>query len=267
MSINNIKLFKGIFLNENRKLLTYSAIYDFVLTFNGTTYLENNGSQINLYLHNEFGEITIDNSSYYLFFNKELIKDELELQFLNQRTKGLLIHLSYVDSAHFMHLTKLLISSFFKEGQELSLLFVRNIIEQIILMMMLKFESKRESKRKTSSINPIDRHKEIAHNFLELVKKHFRTDKKVAQYSTKMRITEKILNRSTKLTFNYSPKELIHFEIIQAANELLLYSDLSIKEISYQLGFEEDNNFSAFFKKHTGRTPRAYRDDAIQGTV
>lgn len=263
MSIKNIKLFKGIFLNENRTLLTNSAIYDFVLTFNGITHLENNGSQVNLYLQNEIGDMTIDYNSYYLFFNKELIKDELELEFLNQRSNGLSIHLSYVDSAHFAHLAKILISNFFHEAQELSLLFVRNIIEQIVLMMMLKLESK----RKTNVINPIHRNKEIAHNFVELVKKHFREDKKVVLYCTKMGITEKMLNRSTKLAFDCSPKELIHREIIQVANELLLYSDLSIKEISYQLGFEEDNNFSAFFKKHAGHTPRAYRDYAARNTA
>ena len=41
---------------------------------------------------------------------------------------------------------------------------------------------------------------------------------------------------------------------------LLLNTDLSISEISYQLGFAEDAVFYRAFKKWTGQTPKAYRD-------
>lgn len=263
MLIENIQIIKGVYLNENRKLLTSSDTYNYVITFNGTSHLENNGHYIHLYLQDEMNGIVIDNHSYYLFFNKELIKDKLELQFLEQRGSGLSIHLSYMESSHFAHLAEVLISNFFHEGQELSLLFVRNIIEQIILLYMLKVQSSTEIEFGFTS----DRTKKLAHNFLSLVKKHLRKHKKLCFYSNKLKVTDKALTKSTKEVFNCTPKELIQREITREAREMLFYSDLSIKEIAYQIGFEEVNNFSTFFKKHTDRTPSAYRDDPFQGTA
>lgn len=46
---------------------------------------------------------------------------------------------------------------------------------------------------------------------------------------------------------------------IQHAKELLCNSDLSIKEISYQLEFNSIDYFSRIFKSKTGKTPSEYR--------
>ncbi|RYE59071.1 MAG: helix-turn-helix domain-containing protein, partial [Sphingobacteriales bacterium] len=46
---------------------------------------------------------------------------------------------------------------------------------------------------------------------------------------------------------------------IQQARALLLYSDDSISQISYRLGFEEPTHFAQFFHKHTQLTPSSLR--------
>ena len=43
------------------------------------------------------------------------------------------------------------------------------------------------------------------------------------------------------------------------SQRLLAQGDMSIKEISYQLGFSELTNFVKFFKKHTQITPITFR--------
>lgn len=53
--------------------------------------------------------------------------------------------------------------------------------------------------------------------------------------------------------------EHIHFHLVQLAKDRLTGTDASISEIAYDLGFEQSQNFSRFFKKKTGESPSAYR--------
>ncbi len=46
---------------------------------------------------------------------------------------------------------------------------------------------------------------------------------------------------------------------IKKAEEMLTKSDLSIRQISEELGFQNQNHFSALFKRKTGVSPNAYR--------
>ncbi len=47
---------------------------------------------------------------------------------------------------------------------------------------------------------------------------------------------------------------------IKTAQNMLRYSEYSILEISISLGFSSQSAFSSVFKKHTGMSPKVYRD-------
>lgn len=47
---------------------------------------------------------------------------------------------------------------------------------------------------------------------------------------------------------------------IEKAKELLLYNELSLTEVSYQLGYSSPAHLSAQFKKVTGLTPSAFKE-------
>jgi len=51
----------------------------------------------------------------------------------------------------------------------------------------------------------------------------------------------------------------IHDRLILEAKRLLFHTEHSIKEIAYQLGFEDASYFNRFFKRLTTNTPVAYR--------
>lgn len=57
-----------------------------------------------------------------------------------------------------------------------------------------------------------------------------------------------------------SPRQYCLQLKIMRAKELLLNTDHSVKEISYQLGFESIHYFSRLFKKKTGMSPREFRN-------
>ena len=50
----------------------------------------------------------------------------------------------------------------------------------------------------------------------------------------------------------------LHLKLNQA-RDLLLNTELSIKEVAFQSGFEEEQYFCRFFKKTMGKTPSSYR--------
>ncbi|NOY10392.1 MAG: helix-turn-helix transcriptional regulator, partial [Spirochaetes bacterium] len=47
---------------------------------------------------------------------------------------------------------------------------------------------------------------------------------------------------------------------LQKAKELLLYSDMSITSIAYEVGYQDSNYFSSLFKKVEGITPSEYKN-------
>ena len=94
--------------------------------------------------------------------------------------------------------------------------------------------------------------------YKNLVENHFSEWHKVHQYAEELHVTPDHLNRTIKLLIGKTAKEYLQSRIIIAAKRMLYFSDLTTKEISYELGFSEPSNFSNFFKKITGISPSQY---------
>lgn len=86
---------------------------------------------------------------------------------------------------------------------------------------------------------------------------------KPSEYADKMHISARTLNAITKKHTGISAGEYIRSKTIFEAQRLLCFSTLSIKEISYKLGFDDMAYYSRFFKKYTGLAPLQYRDNYI----
>lgn len=93
----------------------------------------------------------------------------------------------------------------------------------------------------------------------ELLERHHKEQRKIDFYANKLNLSVKTLSKKVKDKLNITLGQLIRQEIINTA-KLLLQTDIEIKEIGFELGFEEANHFSLFFKHHTSLSPTAYRD-------
>ena len=71
--------------------------------------------------------------------------------------------------------------------------------------------------------------------------------------------SERQFSRLFNITFSTTPNLYITNLRIQKSQQLLITTNLSIGEISWSCGFEDQNYFSRTFKKHTGMTPTEYR--------
>ncbi len=71
--------------------------------------------------------------------------------------------------------------------------------------------------------------------------------------------TPHILNSACKLVAGISARELIQNAVLYQACQLLLYTQLSVKEISYLLGYSHPSHFVRFFKAHRRLPPQEFR--------
>ena len=103
----------------------------------------------------------------------------------------------------------------------------------------------------------------LIRNFKRQVDEFFREQHTTSFYAERLNITPDHLNRSFKSKTGRTAKEYIQSRIITEAKRLLYFTDLSNKEIGFQLGFTEPANFSAFFKKQTQLSPSRFRKEQV----
>lgn len=95
--------------------------------------------------------------------------------------------------------------------------------------------------------------------FLNLIEEYYNVNRNVAFYANKMAMSYKQLNKLCKSTSKKTAKQLIDSYIIIESKRKLAIEQSAVKEISYELGFDEISNFIKFFKKHTKQTPSQFK--------
>lgn len=97
--------------------------------------------------------------------------------------------------------------------------------------------------------------------FKELLENQFRKQKLVSSFAEQLRVTEKRLNQATSKVLDKSPKQMIDERIMLEAKRLLAHTNESVKEIGFELGFDEPTNFIKYFRKHHNSTPVEFREN------
>jgi AraC-like DNA-binding protein len=105
----------------------------------------------------------------------------------------------------------------------------------------------------------LSRQETLLRDFDALLQKHYLENKEVAFYAQKLNLTPNHMSETIKLLTGKSAKKRIEEALIFEAKSLLRQTDMSIKEITYWLGFEDDSYFVKFFKQAVEMTPNAYR--------
>ncbi|MDD2961051.1 MAG: helix-turn-helix domain-containing protein [Muribaculaceae bacterium] len=100
---------------------------------------------------------------------------------------------------------------------------------------------------------------DIARRYNLLVDENFKKKKYVKNYADMLNCSTKTLARALDAYDLPSPLNIIHDRIITEAKRLILFSDLSAKEIAWELGFEDQTIFCRFFKAKTGNSVSNFR--------
>jgi AraC family transcriptional activator of pobA len=95
--------------------------------------------------------------------------------------------------------------------------------------------------------------------FRDEVERRFRTAAGVVDYADLLGVTPRQLRTACVQVAQMPPIQLIRQRTALEARRLLTYSTMSIAEVSYSLGFEDQAYFSRVFSAEAGCSPRAFR--------
>ncbi|MFT3674808.1 MAG: helix-turn-helix transcriptional regulator [Chitinophagaceae bacterium] len=99
----------------------------------------------------------------------------------------------------------------------------------------------------------------LVSGYQQLIEQYYKQQRSVAFYADKLHITPNYLNILCQKNMQQQATHLIQERIVLEAKRLLRVSDLSVKEIAADLGFDDHAYFSNFFKAQTGTTPSNFR--------
>lgn len=101
---------------------------------------------------------------------------------------------------------------------------------------------------------------DIIREFMYLIEKYFKTKHSVVEYADLLNKSPKTLSNLFSKMGSKTPLQYIHERKMLEARRLLRYSDKSVKEIAYEIGYADIQTFSRFFKKHEGVSPKEFKE-------
>jgi AraC family transcriptional activator of pobA len=104
----------------------------------------------------------------------------------------------------------------------------------------------------------------LVDRFRDLLDERCRSGWSVARYARELAVSPPRLRAACLAAIDRSPRQLLQERVLLEARRTLIYTDLSIAQTAYQLGFSDPGYFSRFFRAHTGESPQVFRTRAAR---
>jgi AraC-like DNA-binding protein len=139
---------------------------------------------------------------------------------------------------------------------------IRTYLKQLIIRATRKWK-KQNLDNDTVKIpsNELD----VFRDFSRHLEIHFREKHNVADYADLLHIAPKTLTHKFKSLNLDSPNQFIINRILLEAKRLLFYTDKPVKEIAYNLGYEDPAYFNRLFTNKIGSTPTNFKKNYTSG--
>ncbi|ADL41472.1 two component transcriptional regulator, AraC family [Caldicellulosiruptor obsidiansis OB47] len=184
----------------------------------------------------------------------ELIKKYITAYGINQaRYKvilfviQLLIEINIKESAKAIHVMEKFLKDIITIDNENELTQKSSEIIQIII-------SEAAIQKKTYSSS------NIVSQAIEYIKNNFKRNISLEEMSQVLNISPYYFSKIFKKSVGINFKEYLIKMKIEHAQKLLIETNMPIKEIAYEVGFDDPNYFIKAFKKYTGSTPASVRN-------
>ncbi|WP_342083997.1 helix-turn-helix domain-containing protein [Dyadobacter sp. OTU695] len=146
--------------------------------------------------------------------------------------------------------------------------FRREVARNLVELLVHEALASPSRAVKTSAKNAASR---LCSHFLDLLESQFpivsQKDelrlRKPSEFASEMAVHVNHLNAVVRQQTGKSTRTLIAERIVAEGRTMLRFSDWTIGDIAFCLGFEYPNHFTAFIKKHTGQTPLSLRNQIL----
>jgi AraC family transcriptional activator of pobA len=130
------------------------------------------------------------------------------------------------------------------------------------LKIFLITASRLKKEQQTVAISSVDEKSApfVLQNLKNFIEQNFKTKHSASDYADLLNISPKALAKITKSHFNKTLTNLIAERIIIEAKRELYLTNKPVKEIAYELGYDDEHYFSRFFKTNAEVSPQTYRD-------
>lgn len=101
---------------------------------------------------------------------------------------------------------------------------------------------------------------QLTSQFKGLLVDNLHLKKSPSDYAAMLHVSEAYLSEALKKTTGFPVSYWIHQEVMMEAKRLLFYSQQTVKEIAHHLGYVDHSYFSRLFRKVTGLSAIAFRE-------
>ena len=98
--------------------------------------------------------------------------------------------------------------------------------------------------------------------FREAVEVNYRSTATMEDYAARLGVSATRLRRACLAGVGVPPIRLVQDRLLLEAKRVLIYSNMTVAETAYYLGFDDPAYFSRFFSQREGVSPRAFRQRA-----
>jgi AraC-like DNA-binding protein len=165
------------------------------------------------------------------------------------------INLSNDDLEIFQAIWKILIMEL-KTKDNLQQEMLQTMLKRILILCTRKYKKQLNFQAVNHSESNIIR------EFNFLVEMHFKEKHSVVDYAELLHKSPKTLSNLFKKLGNKTPLQFIQNRLLLEARRLLTHSNKNISEIAYQLGFNDVQSFSRFFKNQESVSPLEFRKNS-----
>lgn len=201
---------------------------------------------------------SLGGAGWYVSFDSRLIDEPIRSALDESVTEVMAVLLSQTEDAWFKKSIGLMLQlEELNKGADLSRIVIHALLKAFVYQAMIIY-------RKTENHLAERRGQRqfvVTKDFKKLLKQHYKTLKKPAEYANLLNVSVNYLNACVKAVTASSVSSMIHREVIAESQRLLFYTDLDIKEIALDLGFEDQKYYSRLFKKVVGVGPTMFRDE------
>ena len=196
---------------------------------------------------------------YFLFFQDSFLSDffsdklfAFRLQYFYNKTKPLSIQISNNFHLQLQDIFLELLDEIkaFQSDSE-------HIIRSLLYFVLIKLNRVYAQKHLLSAET---RNNSIAFMFKQLLQLEVNKIRHINYYARKLQISRITLNKHVKSQFGITVSEMVNEFILFEIKSRLLYTNLTVNEISYLLSFSQGNHLTRFFKANVGISPKDFRN-------